>query len=143
MPKASLSLTQDAGPASLGPQQGEAGDARDLGLDREDPVGALAAFVGEAFEAIGHDIGARRGKRIERAPESAVDEVLAALQDLLGGHIPVVFGEMGSSKALVTSGQLRALAVTGQGAMALPVTDIAAAGSCAAGTTSSSSPADS
>jgi mRNA interferase ChpB len=29
------------------------------------------------------DISARRGKRIERAPESVVDEVLAALQDLL------------------------------------------------------------
>jgi mRNA interferase ChpB len=29
------------------------------------------------------DISARRGKRIERAPDSVVDEVLAVLQDLL------------------------------------------------------------
>ncbi len=29
------------------------------------------------------DISARRGKRIERAPDSVVDEVLAALQDIL------------------------------------------------------------
>ncbi|MGD0025037.1 MAG: tripartite tricarboxylate transporter substrate binding protein [Xanthobacteraceae bacterium] len=39
--------------------------------------------------------------------------VAPAMQDLVGGHIPVVFGEMGSSKPLVTSGQLRGLAVTG------------------------------
>jgi tripartite-type tricarboxylate transporter receptor subunit TctC len=39
--------------------------------------------------------------------------VAPAMQDLLGGHIPMVIGEMGSSKPLVTSGQLRALAVTG------------------------------
>ncbi len=29
------------------------------------------------------DISARRGKRIERAPDSVIDEVLAALQDIL------------------------------------------------------------
>jgi mRNA interferase ChpB len=29
------------------------------------------------------DISARRGKRIERAPDNVIDEVLAALQDLL------------------------------------------------------------
>ncbi len=39
--------------------------------------------------------------------------VAPAMQDLLGGHIPMVIGEMGSSKPLVASGQLRALAVTG------------------------------
>ncbi len=39
--------------------------------------------------------------------------VAPAMQDLLGGHIPMVLGEMGSAKPLVTSGQLRALAVTG------------------------------
>ena len=39
--------------------------------------------------------------------------VAPAMQDLLGGHIPMVMGEMGSAKPFVTSGQLRALAVTG------------------------------
>jgi tripartite-type tricarboxylate transporter receptor subunit TctC len=39
--------------------------------------------------------------------------VAPAMQDLLGGHIPMVMGEMGSSKPFITSGQLRALAVTG------------------------------
>ncbi len=39
--------------------------------------------------------------------------VAPAMQDLLGGHIPMVMGEMGSSKPFVTSGRLRALAVTG------------------------------
>jgi tripartite-type tricarboxylate transporter receptor subunit TctC len=39
--------------------------------------------------------------------------VAPAMQDLLGGHIPMVIGEMGSSKPLIASGQLRALAVTG------------------------------
>ncbi len=29
------------------------------------------------------DISARRGKRIERAPDNVIDEVLAALQDIL------------------------------------------------------------
>ena len=40
--------------------------------------------------------------------------VAPAMQDLLGGHIPMVMGEMGSSKPFVTSGRLRALAVTGR-----------------------------
>jgi tripartite-type tricarboxylate transporter receptor subunit TctC len=35
------------------------------------------------------------------------------MQDLLGGHIPMAMGEMGSAKPLVSSGRLRALAVTG------------------------------
>ena len=39
--------------------------------------------------------------------------VAPAMQDLLGGHIPVVIGEMGSSKPFLASGQLRGLAVTG------------------------------
>jgi tripartite-type tricarboxylate transporter receptor subunit TctC len=39
--------------------------------------------------------------------------VAPAMQDLLGGHIPMVMGEMGSSKPFIASGQLRALAVTG------------------------------
>jgi len=39
--------------------------------------------------------------------------VAPAMQDLLGDHIPMVIGEMGSAKPLVASGQLRALAVTG------------------------------
>jgi len=39
--------------------------------------------------------------------------VAPAMQDLLGGHIPMVMGEMGSAKPLVSSGRLRALAVTG------------------------------
>jgi tripartite-type tricarboxylate transporter receptor subunit TctC len=39
--------------------------------------------------------------------------VAPAMQDLLGGHIPVVMGEMGSSKPFLASGQLRGLAVTG------------------------------
>jgi tripartite-type tricarboxylate transporter receptor subunit TctC len=39
--------------------------------------------------------------------------VAPAMQDLLGGHIPMVIGEMGSARPLVASGELRALAVTG------------------------------
>jgi len=39
--------------------------------------------------------------------------VAPAMQDLIGGHIPVVFGEMGSSKPLIKSGQVRALGITG------------------------------
>jgi tripartite-type tricarboxylate transporter receptor subunit TctC len=39
--------------------------------------------------------------------------VAPAMQDLLGGHIAMVMGEMGSAKPLVASGRLRALAVTG------------------------------
>jgi tripartite-type tricarboxylate transporter receptor subunit TctC len=39
--------------------------------------------------------------------------VAPAMQDLLGGHIPMAMGEMGSAKPLVSSGRLRALAVTG------------------------------
>jgi tripartite-type tricarboxylate transporter receptor subunit TctC len=40
--------------------------------------------------------------------------VAPAMQDLIGGHIPMVMGEMGSSRPLVASGQLRALALTGK-----------------------------
>jgi tripartite-type tricarboxylate transporter receptor subunit TctC len=39
--------------------------------------------------------------------------VAPAMQDLLGGQIPMVMGEMGSARPLVASGQLRALAITG------------------------------
>jgi tripartite-type tricarboxylate transporter receptor subunit TctC len=39
--------------------------------------------------------------------------VAPAMQDLLGGHIPMVMGEMGSSRPFLASGQLRGLAVTG------------------------------
>jgi tripartite-type tricarboxylate transporter receptor subunit TctC len=39
--------------------------------------------------------------------------VAPAMQDLLGGHIPMVIGEMGSARPLVASGALRALAITG------------------------------
>ena len=39
--------------------------------------------------------------------------VAPAMQDLIGGHIPMVMGETGSAKPFVVSGRLRALAVTG------------------------------
>jgi tripartite-type tricarboxylate transporter receptor subunit TctC len=66
-------------------------------------AGSQQHLIGETFNLL-------YGTQFQHVPYRGV---APAMQDLLGGHVPVVFGEMGSSKALVTSGQLRALAVTG------------------------------
>jgi tripartite-type tricarboxylate transporter receptor subunit TctC len=69
-----------------------------------------SAGVGSSPHLAGDQLSKRIGVELVHVPYRGV---APAMQDLLGGHVPVVFGEMGSSKALVASGQLRALAVTG------------------------------
>jgi tripartite-type tricarboxylate transporter receptor subunit TctC len=66
-------------------------------------AGSQQHLIGEMFNLL-------YGTKFQHA---AYRGVAPAMQDLLGGHIPMVMGEMGSSKPLVTSGRLRALAVTG------------------------------
>jgi tripartite-type tricarboxylate transporter receptor subunit TctC len=66
--------------------------------------------VGSQQHLIGEIFNQQYGTHFQHV---AYRGVAPAMQDLLGGHIPMVIGEMGSSKPLVTSGQLRALAVTG------------------------------
>ncbi len=66
-------------------------------------AGSQPHLIGEMFNLL-------YGTRFQHV---AYRGVAPAMQDVLGGHIPMVMGEMGSSKPLVTSGQLRALAVTG------------------------------
>jgi len=66
--------------------------------------------VGSQMHLIGEMFNLNYGTKFQHV---AYRGVAPAMQDLLGGHIPMVMGEMGSAKPLVTSGQLRALAVTG------------------------------
>jgi tripartite-type tricarboxylate transporter receptor subunit TctC len=66
-------------------------------------VGSQPHLIGEMFNLL-------YGTQFQHV---AYRGVAPAMQDLLGGHIPMVMGEMGSSKPLIASGQLRALAVTG------------------------------
>ncbi len=66
-------------------------------------VGSQMHLVGEMFNLL-------YGTQFQHV---AYRGVAPAMADLIGGHIPMAMGEMGSSKPFVTSGQLRALAVTG------------------------------
>jgi tripartite-type tricarboxylate transporter receptor subunit TctC len=74
------------------------------------PVPFGSPGVGSQMHLIGEMFNLLYGTQFQHV---AYRGVAPAMQDLLGGHIPVVIGEMGSSKPLVASGQLRALAVTG------------------------------
>jgi tripartite-type tricarboxylate transporter receptor subunit TctC len=74
------------------------------------PVSFGSPGVGSQMHLIGELFNLQYGTQFVHV---AYRGVAPAMQDLLGGHIPMVMGEMGSSKPFVTSGQLRALAVTG------------------------------
>ena len=74
------------------------------------PVAFGTPGAGSQMHLIGETFNLLYGTQFQHV---AYRGVAPAMQDLLGGHIPMVIGEMGSSKPLVTSGQLRALAVTG------------------------------
>jgi tripartite-type tricarboxylate transporter receptor subunit TctC len=74
------------------------------------PVPFGSPGVGSQMHLIGEMFNLLYGTQFQHV---AYRGVAPAMQDLLGGHIPMVMGEMGSAKPLVTSGQLRALAVTG------------------------------
>jgi len=74
------------------------------------PVPFGSPGVGSQMHLIGEMFNLNYGTKFQHV---AYRGVAPAMQDLLGGHIPMVMGEMGSAKPLVTSGQLRALAVTG------------------------------
>ena len=74
------------------------------------PISFGSPGVGSQMHLIGETFNLSYGTQFQHV---AYRGVAPAMQDLLGGHIPMVMGEMGSAKPLVTSGQLRALAVTG------------------------------
>jgi tripartite-type tricarboxylate transporter receptor subunit TctC len=74
------------------------------------PVSFGSPGVGSQMHLIGELFNLQYGTQFVHVSYRGV---APAMQDLLGGHIPMVMGEMGSSKPFVTSGQLRALAVTG------------------------------
>jgi tripartite-type tricarboxylate transporter receptor subunit TctC len=74
------------------------------------PVPFGSPGIGSQMHLIGEMFNLNYGTKFQHV---AYRGVAPAMQDLLGGHIPMVIGEMGSAKPLVTSGQLRALAVTG------------------------------
>lgn len=74
------------------------------------PVPFGSPGVGSQMHLIGEMLNLNYGTKFQHV---AYRGVAPAMQDLLGGHIPMVMGEMGSAKPLVASGQLRALAVTG------------------------------
>jgi tripartite-type tricarboxylate transporter receptor subunit TctC len=74
------------------------------------PVPFGSPGVGSQMHLIGEMFNLNYGTKFQHV---AYRGVAPAMQDLLGGHIPMVMGEMGSAKPLVVSGQLRALAVTG------------------------------
>jgi tripartite-type tricarboxylate transporter receptor subunit TctC len=84
---------------------------RDLVEDaKTKPMSFGSPGVGSQMHLIGETFNLSYGTQFQHV---AYRGVAPAMQDLLGGHIPMVMGEMGSAKPLVTSGQLRALAVTG------------------------------
>src|SRR5579884_392884 len=72
------------------------------------PFGSPGA--GSQMHLLGEMFNLNYGTRFQHV---AYRGVAPAMQDLIGGHIPMVLGEMGSAKPFITSGQLRALAVTG------------------------------
>ena len=74
------------------------------------PVSFGSPGVGSQMHLIGELFNLTYGTQFQHV---AYRGVAPAMQDLLGGHIPMVMGEMGSAKPFITSGQLRALAVTG------------------------------
>jgi len=74
------------------------------------PVPFGSPGVGSQMHLIGEIFNLQQGTQFQHV---AYRGVAPAMQDLLGGQIPMVMGEMGSAKPFVTSGQLRALAVTG------------------------------
>jgi len=74
------------------------------------PVSFGSPGVGSQMHLIGELFNLNYGTQFQHV---AYRGVAPAMQDLLGGHIPMVMGEMGSAKPLVASGQLRGLAVTG------------------------------
>jgi tripartite-type tricarboxylate transporter receptor subunit TctC len=74
------------------------------------PVSFGSPGVGSQMHLIGELLNMNYGTQFQHV---AYRGVAPAMQDLLGGHIPMVMGEMGSAKPYVASGQLRALAVTG------------------------------
>jgi tripartite-type tricarboxylate transporter receptor subunit TctC len=74
------------------------------------PVPYGSPGAGSQMHLIGETFNLQYGTQFQHV---AYRGVAPAMQDLIGGHIPVAFGEMGSSKPLISSGQLRALAVTG------------------------------
>lgn len=77
---------------------------------RTKPVPFGSPGTGSQQHLIGETFNLTYGTHFQHV---AYRGVAPAMQDLLGGHIPMVMGEMGSSKPLITSGQLRALAITG------------------------------
>jgi len=74
------------------------------------PVSFGSPGVGSQMHLIGELFNMNYGTQFQHV---AYRGVAPAMQDLLGGHIPMAMGEMGSAKPLVASRQLRALAVTG------------------------------
>jgi tripartite-type tricarboxylate transporter receptor subunit TctC len=74
------------------------------------PVSYGSPGAGSQQHLIGETLNLQYGTQFQHVPYRGV---APAMQDLLGGHIPMMFGEMGSAKPLVVSGQLRGLAVTG------------------------------
>jgi tripartite-type tricarboxylate transporter receptor subunit TctC len=84
---------------------------RDLVEDaRRKPVTYGSPGTGSQPHLIGETFNLEYGTRFAHVVYRGV---APAMQDLMGGHIPVVFGEMGSSKPLIAAEKLRALAVTG------------------------------
>jgi tripartite-type tricarboxylate transporter receptor subunit TctC len=77
---------------------------------RTTPVPFGSPGVGSQMHLIGEMFNLLYNAKLQHV---AYRGVAPAMQDLIGGHIPMVMGEMGSSKPLVASGQLRALALTG------------------------------
>jgi tripartite-type tricarboxylate transporter receptor subunit TctC len=77
---------------------------------RTAPVPFGSPGVGSQMHLIGEMFNLLYGTKFQHV---AYRGVAPAMQDLIGGHIPMVMGEMGSSKPIVASGQLRALALTG------------------------------
>jgi tripartite-type tricarboxylate transporter receptor subunit TctC len=75
------------------------------------PIPFGSPGVGSLQHIYGEMINLQYGAQLQHIPYRGV---APAMEDVVGGHIPAAFGEIGSANALIQSGQLRALAITGK-----------------------------
>ena len=78
---------------------------------KSEPVSYGSPGAGSLQHIFGEMINLQYGSRLEHVPYRGV---APAMQDVVGNHIPAAFGEIGSARSLIESGQLRALAITGK-----------------------------
>ena len=78
---------------------------------KSEPVSYGSPGAGSLQHIFGEMINLQYGAQLQHIPYRGV---APAMQDVVGNHIPAALGEIGSARAFIASGQLRALAITGK-----------------------------